>query len=473
MGTISEDGIYWRGQKSRPRVVDAEHVEEPARSIPVFCECDVLVVGGGPSGTAAAVSAARAGAKVALLERHNHLGGLSTGGLVIWIDRMTDWTGSLVIRGFASELLTRLGTDALAGPEPEAWGKRDRDLVTYWQERSSAHHGIVTWAPTLDPEQLKLASQELALESGVRLVMHAWGAAPMMRDGCVTGVFFESKSGRAAIRAHTVIDCTGDGDIFHRAGASSESDIDERDIHHCMNDSWLFGGVDMDAWLAFRRTSPEGYAAFMRSGRESCGGLFERPVVSWRQDVALFMGPRLGGYSGTDVEDLTEADIRSRRLMYAHLRHYQQNAPGFGKAFVMLSAPQLGVRHTRRLLGIARMRRGDWSSGARQSDEVGISPSIAPQFPNVSVPYGSLLPRDVGGLLVAGRHISCDPGSHSFMREIPQCWLTGQAAGAAAALAAANRCQPHDVSIAALQRLLRHQNVHLSIQDTNDAGAHS
>ena len=104
---------------SRTKRPDHGNWAEPGKNIPVYHRCGVLVVGGGPSGTAAASAAARAGADVALLERYNHLGGLSTGGLVIWIDRMTDWEGQLVIRGFAEELFDRLPADAIAGPVRE------------------------------------------------------------------------------------------------------------------------------------------------------------------------------------------------------------------------------------------------------------------------------------------------------------------------------------------------------------------
>ena len=91
---------------------------------------------------------------------------------------------------------------------------------------------------------------------------------------------FESKEGRLAIRAEVTIDCTGDGDLFHRAGASSESDIDERDIHHCINTAWLFAGADMARWIAFKTGDPDGFRAFMERGRAACGGLCERPFVS-------------------------------------------------------------------------------------------------------------------------------------------------------------------------------------------------
>ena len=127
-------------------------IVEPAREIPIFDEVDVLVVGGGPAGTAAAVASARIGARTLLVERHNHLGGLATGGLVIWIDRMTDWDGKKVIRGFAEEILDRLPADAIHGPAPEAWGSRAPELVAHWGRRFSAFHGVVTWAPMINPE---------------------------------------------------------------------------------------------------------------------------------------------------------------------------------------------------------------------------------------------------------------------------------------------------------------------------------
>jgi hypothetical protein len=173
------------------------------------------------------------------------------------------------------------------------------------------------------------------------------------------------------------------------------------------------------------------------------------------------MGPRLAGYSAIDVDDQTEVEIRSHRLMAQHLAVYREHAPGFAGAWLMLSAPQLGVRHARRLVGVGRVTREDWPDGAARPDEVGISPSLSPKFPLVSVPYGCLVPRDIDGLLVAGRHISCDATSHSFLREIPQCWLTGQAAGTAAGLAARQAVAPRALRIGEVQAELLRQGVFL------------
>ncbi|HSW05040.1 FAD-dependent oxidoreductase [Aquabacterium sp.] len=442
-----------------PRPALGSH-HEPARQIPVYRRCDVLVVGGGPSGTAAATAAARLGADVVLLERYNHLGGLSTGGLVIWIDRMSDWQGELVIRGFAEELFDRLPAEAVAGPAPTDWGSTDAAKAAHWSQRTAAYHGIVTWSPTIDPERLKLLSQEIAIESGVHLLYHAWASEPIVEQGRVAGISFESKEGRMAIRASVVVDATGDGDIFARAGAAYDNDIEEADVHHCMNTSWLFGGVDMARWIAFKAGQPELFADFMARGRTACG-LFDRPFVSWRDDIALFMGPRQSGYSALDVDDLTAVEVRSHRAMDRHLAFYRAHAPGFENAYLMLSAPQIGVRHARRLKGVDAVLRSRWSEGLALPDEIGVTPAVSPKFPNISIPYGALLPQTLDGLLACGRHVSCDKNSHGFMREIPQCWITGQAAGAAAALAVARGIQPRAVDIRELQAALLNQGVFL------------
>jgi hypothetical protein len=415
----------------------------------------VLVVGGGPAGWAAAVAAARRGARTLLLERHNHLGGLSTGGLVVWIDRMTGWDGALLIRGLAEELLDRLPKDAVAGPPREAWGSREAATAAWWALRTAAFHGIVTHSPTVGPEELKAASLEMALEAGVDLVFHAWGAAPILRDGAVQGAIFESKQGRRAVLARVTVDATGDGDLYAAAGAAFADDVDERDIHHCMNTSWVFGAVDMPRYLAWRAEKPGEFADFMRRGKEAVG-FFDKAFASWRDDVALFMGPRLAGYSAVMVDDLTEVEVTSHRLMIRHLERYRAECPGFERAFPMLSAPQLGVRHARRLGGVAPVTRA-WWDGRVAPDEIGVSPSLAPKFAPVSVPYGAIVPAALDGLLAPGRHLACDATSHSFLREIPQCWLTGQAAGVAAALAADRGVAPRHVDVAALQAGLRAQ----------------
>lgn len=443
----------------RPRPTAMYH--EAARDIPVLAETDVLVIGGGPAGTAATVAAGRLGADVMLVERYNHLGGLSTGGLVIWIDRMTDWTGQQVIAGFACDVFDRLPKEAVMGPPRSDWGSKDVATAAYWAERASAYKGIVTWAPTIDPEALKTLSMQMVLDQKARLLFHSWAAAPIIEDGAMRGVIFESKEGRQAIMAKVVVDTTGDADLLAGAGAPLESDIDGGDIHHCMNTAFLMGGIDIERWLAFRRDDSDGFAAFMNGGRAALGS-FEKPFCSWRSDIALFMGPRLTGYSAVDVEDLSEIEVRSRTLTVGHIDYYRKHAPGFENAFLMLGAPQVGIRHSRRIAAAAKVTRAQWDEGKVWDDEIGVSTSLSPKFPNISVPYASLLPLGVEGVLGAGRHIACDATSHSFLREIPQCWMSGQAAGVAAALAAGANVTPRELNPRLVQLELLRQGVYLS-----------
>lgn len=439
----------------------ARSVKEAARETPVLAETDVLVVGGGPAGTAAAIAAGRLGAEAMLVERYNHLGGLSTGGLVIWIDRMSDWNGKQVIAGLAGDFLDRLPDDAVKGPERSDWGSADVATAAYWAQRTAAFHGITTWSPTVDPEALKTLSMQMTLEQKVRLLFHAYAVEPIVEDGAMRGAIFESKEGRHAVLAKVVIDTTGDADLLARAGLSFETDSDPTDIHSCINTAFMIGGVDMNRWIDFKTGDGQGFKDFMARGRERLK-YFERPFVSWRNDIALFMGPRLAGYSAVDVEDLSEIEIRSRQLTMGHLETYKKHAPGFENAFLMLGAPQIGVRHSRRLLGENKVVRGQWDDGTVWDNEIGVSTSLAPKFPNISVPYGALVPVGLDGVLAAGRHVACDTNSHSFLREIPQCWLTGQAAGVAAALSADAGVAPRALDPRLIQRELLRQGAYLS-----------
>ena len=227
-------------------------VEEPARSTPVYGSCDVLVIGGGPAGTAAAVAAGRLGADTVLVERYNHLGGLSTGGLVSWIDRMTDWDGNLIVAGVGAELIERCGPDATLGPSPEIWGSKNPVEAAYWRVRTAALRDTVHWSPTLDPEVLKLVTNDIVRESNVHTLLHCWVVAALVRDNAVEGVIFESKQGRFALTASVVIDCTGDGDVFALAGAGFDDDFDGESAHARLTTSFRFGNVDMRRYLDFR-----------------------------------------------------------------------------------------------------------------------------------------------------------------------------------------------------------------------------
>jgi hypothetical protein len=460
-----EDGWFAEGGMHLEEPAPEAHlgtVHEPARETPVYDETDVLVVGGGPAGCAAAIAARRAGARVTLVERYNHLGGLSTGGLVIWIDRMTDWSGFPVISGFATEILDRLPADAVAGAPREQWGSTDPAHVAHWRERLGAFRDTVTWSPLIDPEWLKSVSAELLLAEGVTLMLHSWVVGAIRDDRTVRGVLFESKEGRHAILAKAIVDATGDLDVCAFADAAYESDIERDDspVAHCLNTAWTWAGVDFGRWLQFRHDDPRGYQELMRTAKDTLGYV-ERPHVGWRDDVALFVGPRLAGYSGLKVADLTAVEVESRRRMLAHLEFFRANAPGYERAWVLQSGSQVGVRHTRRLVGRHKMSVDEWKAGLRHDDEVGVSPSPSQQFPSISVPYGAIVAAAFDNVFAGGRHIASDPPTQAFMREIPQCWRTGQAAGGAAAQAAGTGTAAAAADVAAIQRELLRQGAHV------------
>ena len=428
---------------------------EPARHVPVYGTCDVLVVGGGPAGFAAAVAAAREGADVVLAERYGHLGGLATGGLVFWIDRMTDWSGHLVVAGVGQELIARCGAGAVLGPPRELWGTTDKETVAYWGMRASAQRGVVNWAPTVDPEQMKCASNDMVREAGVHVLFHCWAAGAVYEDGRVQGAFFESKEGRFAVLAKVTVDCTGDGDIFAAAGAAYESDVDSSTIHARVNTSFRFGNVDMPRYLDFRLNDPQAHNHLMRQASDAGVDLRAHPTAY--DSMALFMTPKFTGYSALSVADLTAVEFRSRDAMRAGLAWFRAHMPGFERAWILDTAQQIGVRHSRRLKGAKRVALDEWKRSGHADDSIGLCPGLTPDFPTLEIPLGCLLPESLDGLLAAGRDLSCDAQAHNPLREVPECWVLGQGAGVAAAIAVRDGVEPRAANVSEVQARLRRQ----------------
>ena len=424
---------------------------------PVYRTCDVLVVGGGPAGTAAAVAAGRLGAEVVLVERYNHLGGLSTGGLVSWIDRMSDWDGNLVVAGIGAELIDRCGPDATLGPAPEIWGSTDSVEAAYWRVRTAALRDTVHWSPTLDPEVLKLVSHDIVRESNVHTLMHCWVVAAIVREGRVGGVIFESKQGRYALTAPVVIDCTGDGDVFAQAGAPFDDDFDGDSAHARLNTSFRFGNVDMRRYLDFRMLHQAEFSEIMQRVSREGISLLAHPTPY--DSVALFLTPKMAGYSALDVADLTEVEFVSRDVAREGLRFFRENVPGFERAWILDTASQVGTRHARRLVGVERITIGSWRDAGGCVDSIGLCPGPTPSFPTLEIPYGSLVPASLNGLLAAGRNLSADTKSHAALREIPECWVMGEAAGVAATLAVDAGVEVREVDVSALQSQLVTQGV--------------
>jgi hypothetical protein len=252
-----------------------------------------------------------------------------------------------------------------------------------------------------------------------------------------------------------VIDCTGDGDIFALAGAAFENDFDADGAHARINTSFRFGNVDMRRYLDFRMTQPEDHSRLMRMAVDS--GINLRAHATPYDSVALFMSPKMSGYSALSVADLTEVEFRSRDVMREGLYWFRQHVPGFERAWIMDSAPQIGTRHARRLAGAERVTLDAWRNDGGSPTSIGLCPGMTPDFPTLEIPYGSLVPARIEGMLAAGRNLSADPRSHAALREIPECWVMGHAAGIAATLALRDGVRLRDVPVADLQSKLQKQ----------------
>jgi 2-polyprenyl-6-methoxyphenol hydroxylase-like FAD-dependent oxidoreductase len=418
----------------------------------VYGGCDVLVIGGGPAGTAAAVAAGRLGADTVLVERYNHLGGLSTGGLVSWIDRMTDWEGNLIVAGVGEELIDRCGPDATLGPSAEIWGSKNPVEAAYWRVRTSALRDTVHWSPTVDPEVLKLVTNDIVRESNVHTLLHCWVVATIVRDNKVEGVIFESKQGRFALTASVVIDCTGDGDVFAQAGAAFDDDFDGESAHARLTTSFRFGNVDMRRYLDFWMLRQDEFKETMQRAAQEGISLLAHPTPY--DSVALFLTPKMAGYSALNVADLTEVEFVSRDMARRGLTFFRENVPGFARAWILDTASQVGTRHARRLIGAERITIDHWRNDGGYVDSVGLCPGMTPSYPTLQIPYGSLVPAITNGLLAAGRNLSADTKSHAAVREIPECWAMGEAAGVAATLAIDSDVDVRDVDVRALQAQL-------------------
>jgi hypothetical protein len=397
-------------------------VREPARELPVIADVDVLVCGGGPAGTAAAVAAARAGAQTMLLERYGCLGGLATGGLVIVLPPL--------IRGDA-QVIGGIGQETLAA-------LIDRDEADYRNERGSS---------MFDPEGLKLLSDEMCVDAGVLLRMHSWVVGVFGEDGRPEGVIAESKAGREAIRARQIVDCTGDGDVAAMAGAGFERD------DKMIGLPFRVGNIDMDAWSEARSAGTgraihkEAHAA---GGYESYFGLSPFPIepnVAWGNNHMArgdFLDPAV----------LTRMEIRGRRSAQAALEVLREKMPGFQDAWLIDTAWQIGVRCTRRIHGLATMRFEEFEAEKQFDDSVALGNDFRNHELVYEIPLGSLIPADVDRMLVAGRCVSGDAEAMEALREIHCCWSMGEAAGAAAALAAERECEPAELPVAELRERL-------------------
>ena len=430
-------------------------VTEPGGQTPVVVETDVLVVGGGPAGQAAAVAAARAGAEVTLVERYGYLGGLASGGMVLVLDDMCA-EREVSVGGIALEIIDRMKIlGACVAPPPDDWFQNDADARDRWvrwgfeELYARRKPKPIVYSASFDPEGWKQASQEMVLEAGVHLRLHSWFSRTLVDDGAVRGVVVETKSGRQALMGRIVIDATGDGDVFGSAGAPAVQGSYIMTLVHRLAD------VDTAAALRFERDDPETARRLDAEIKHMLGGAWDMWwLLTPRPGVVWCNCPHIPGYNGLDPEHLTHIEIESRRRFMKVIDFVRARYPGFERAYVLDAAPQVGVRQTRLLDGEYVVTREDVLERRTFHD-------VVARGRDYYTPYRSLVPKRVDGLLVAGRCYSATPEAQRLSREIPPVMVMGEAAGTAAALSLEGNVAPRHVDVAILQKRLVAQGVNL------------
>ncbi len=433
-------------------------IEEPSRKVPVVAECEVLVLGGGPAGIAAAVSASRRGARTLLLERYGFLGGMGTAAMVTnFCGLHATINGSVqqVVRGVADDILERLqGLDGLRAPHsvPDPNG------------------GIGTAAQAYDTAAYKIAADDLMTSAGVDVRFHAFAVGAVTTNGTIDAILVETKSGRGAIKAQMFIDCSGDADLAAWAGAPFE----KGDANGFMAfPTTMFRIANVNDERAMKDGRPNLTALIADAGPDydlprKTGVLnIQTHAGEWRANLTQVS--RNGApVDGSDWADLSYAETEGRRQIVEYFRFLKDRVPGFEDAYLLETAPQIGIRETRRIVGEHQLSEEEVLGCEDFDDSIGCNGWPLEQHLRGSakwtfiqgrgyhqIPYGATLPKGVHNLLVAGRCASTTPEGQASLRVSGPCFAMGQAAGTAAEMARRAGLAPANID----RRKLQHQLV--------------
>jgi hypothetical protein len=467
--------VYIQEKRQRGHLMKSQSgyerfVRETERELKVLKEAEVVVVGGGPAGIAAATSAARNGAETVLLERYGHLGGLASGGLVTVIMPMSDGTEKPQIAGICQEVIDRL--DAIGGalhPRMEDIGSGAPDILDYWKNYAfCVIQGKIRLSAFMDPELLKCVLNDMVEEAGVKLLLHSYFVKTITENDAVKGIIIESKSGRQAVLGKVIIDTTGDGDVYASAGAPYDGRMDPEDRSSKLAFVFRIGNVDTAKFFEFRENNSQQYRELMQKLQQLRG--FTMFIRTQREDT-IWVNNNIPDLSGLRVEDLTWLEVDGRKRMLITHNFLKNNMPGFEKSFIIDTASQIGVRCSRRLIGEHVVSIEELHSGVIFPDTVVMGPdfrnTLSPEHPHWHVPYRSLVPLKLKNVLAAGRCISTDPVANDLLAPIQYCFATGQAAGTAAAIAVKDEIPVVQVDIKKLQKRLSDQNVILPPEISN------
>lgn len=408
-------------------------ITEPQKTLQIIDEYDVLVLGGGVAGVSAALSAARCGAKIALVERYGYLGGQATGGLVILIVGLTDGKNP-IFGGICREVI-----DDLSGMNAaQALGR----------------HVL------FNPEHMKLLLDSKLLENNVHPYYHRFIADAIVENSRIKAVITEGKSGRQAITAKVIVDATGDADLAKYCDIPYN--MPEKSNLMPVTLGFRVGGLDLERVGEFIRNN---YALF----REMYATAGVPPKVGgWVRTMnpneAWFNVAHAGNIEPTDCGSLTSSELETRRRALELVEVFKEKIPGFENGYIIDTAAQIGVRDSRRIKGLYTFEEKDISSAFE--DTIALAPNYTGKGGGcVEVPYGCLLTEKVENVVFCGRCISVAHELLDMFREIPCCIATGQAAGIAAALASNENRSLRDVEVSALRKTLLEQNAILNVPE--------